>query len=388
MNQSTFGKYDELAGQSENMITYFSKFVILYHKLFGAHKPKDDNGEDINVVGADIRDAEGKEQVEVKYQRNYLTRDNFQKYSLEGTIEFELFQDWKPNNRNDMIPRWLPGMLDPENYTALRHQRFLDGKELTDVKAVTPTVLICVLLREPEIERGQQGKPKRDKEGKVVTKERISNQCFACIAFENFEALKKRLLELCPEPDKWGLNGIDKQEPATEYEYWNKRIKWNDEYGAVYRNCWHVPFSKLEDIATVTMINDNPKPEQERSIRREIQSMSQINTETIQERLSRLEAASKRRPEPCRIYLEPIWKVMLDGTWENLEKLTYGEVKYWTWGEIKENQRKRIEKEKEFGWQNELWRESHNGENSPQWIEYMERRRTEGIIFDEGTEQQ
>lgn len=171
--------------------------------------------------------------VEVKRISNYLTRGN-DNDEPSGTIPFELFQCADKTKRDKWYGGWLLSICNAFWYTLMRKEirerQSAEGIHVAEVIARTPGALVMILTA------GGKQNP------------------FACVAFEKIPELITRLCELCPDPAGWGLTDPDTQKPATNRTYWKKYETWNNEYGKVIGNMWHVPFREITNLATVTMI--------------------------------------------------------------------------------------------------------------------------------------
>lgn len=157
--------------------------------------------------------------VEVKTttSKELLIRDN-NKFDPSTTIQFEL---WGKTDNGIRTKGWLYGMAYPE---AFNKERLAKGLP----PAVPPTVLMY-----------------------VFAVDRMGENVFATIAFEDYAALEARLREICPEI--WPNPGEDWRIDAVDWKKQKTMIP-----AAGKANVWHVPFSLLSDLATVTMIGDDP----------------------------------------------------------------------------------------------------------------------------------
>ena len=149
--------------------------------------------------------------LEVKTISGFLFRDNDMD-EPSGTLPFELWNDKRRTKYG-----WLLALLYPE----LR----LRQEEEQPFHAVQP-VLFCFLL--------------------------VSyHGPFACIMFEDFPALAQRLKELAEERGfKLDPEHIPVGDNATGWQQ-------DDPY--IIDNMWHIPFDRVYDLATVTMIGDMPR---------------------------------------------------------------------------------------------------------------------------------
>lgn len=138
--------------------------------------------------------------VEVKTVRGFLFRTNDNEEAT-GTIGFELWKSDKRKTRG-----WLLQMLNP------------DGK-----KSVQPDILIFLLV--------------------------AYDRPFASIAFENVPELFKRLKQLSTEIG-FDLNNIPVGDRATAFTIPS---------GLLIKNMWMIPLAKLEDLAHVVMIGEQPR---------------------------------------------------------------------------------------------------------------------------------
>ena len=197
------------------------------------------------IEGKDVTEAIISEQglvgthTEVKALRNnyFVTRDNNPNSAPDpsGTLEFELWSNaWDDNNK--LLPRkawttgWFPKILHPERY---------NKKGLTVVK---PTRLVFMLCKDPE--------------GKAP---------YACVNFEDFEELERRLYEIAP----FDLDDIPSP-MLMDY--------WKDESLNTMFNCWYVSFDQVKDLATITRVLDVPlEPEEGRRCPLQIQTERCVN---------------------------------------------------------------------------------------------------------------
>ena len=118
---------------------------------------------------------------------------------------------------------------------------------------------------------------------------------FACIAFEDFPALRNRLIELASKHgiplDREGFKAIPRWEIGKDPNVWANQINGNR-----YRNkiliteMWHVPFSDVVDLATITMIGETPEV---------IREGVRVPVEMQKKRLAFLEEHSHGRRIPC-----------------------------------------------------------------------------------------
>ena len=176
---------------------------------------------------------------EVKAIRNnyFVTRNNNPDSAPDpsGTLEFELWSNaWDDHNRLSPRKGWTPGwfqkMLHPERFNT---------KGVTVVK---PTRLVFMLCKDAE-----------------------ARKPYACVNFEDYRELEKRLYEIAP------FNLDDIPSPLL-------RNYWNDEKLNTMFNCWYVSFDQVKDLATVTRILDVPlEPEEGRRCPLEIQTARCMN---------------------------------------------------------------------------------------------------------------
>lgn len=218
---------DEKAGRNAANIFWwfegeFSKNIILSpRKVENEHIEGKDSMESIitetGLIGA---------HTEIKAMRNnnFVRRDNNPDGAPDpgGTLEFELWSNaWDKNNRlkprKEWTTGWFPEILHPERYNTA-------GKTV-----VKPTRLVFMLCK--------------DDEGRSP---------YACINFEKYDILEKRLYEIAP----FDLDDI----PSPLL-----RDYWKDEAKNTMFNCWYVSFDKVKDLATITRILDVPLEPEQRS---------------------------------------------------------------------------------------------------------------------------
>jgi len=217
----------------------------------------------------------GFRQIEVKAigNKTFLTRNN-NGSEASGTIEFELWSNaWgEEGNRRVLKDRsvwthgWLYGYLHPVDHNADLEQRNIDAR------TTVPQTLLYVLFDENE-------------------------RPFATVAFENFSKLVERLKSIAP----WKLD-------PWEVKFGRRRFNTMDNPAKSYLldNMWHVPFDMISDLATVTMINQDPElKETEKACSRKLQEERlaylkkcaagrHLNTAEVDECLQRIEEAIRR----------------------------------------------------------------------------------------------
>lgn len=202
--------------------------------------------------------------IEVKTVSNFLTRNNNNDEEA-GTIEFEL---WTSRTKTNL--GWLHGMNCPGVHNN-------DEKKTGQgIYVVPPTSLVYLYC---------------DKKKKP----------FVSVVFEDFNALKRRLMEICPEiwPEDNGVWRIEKVN-------WEKQRTLLPSWG---EHMWHVPFDMLSDLATVTMIDEDPVLEEnEKTCALEIQRKRlaylkkcaagrHLNTAEEDERVRRIKEAIRQDRE-------------------------------------------------------------------------------------------
>ena len=163
-------------------------------------------------------------EIKAVLNNNFVKRDNNPRSAPDpsGTLEFELWSNaWNENkrrkDRKEWTTGWFPKMLHPERYNTA-------GETV-----VKPTRLVFMLCK--------------DNEGRSP---------YACINFEEYDKLEKRLYEIAP----FDLDDIPS--PLLR-DYWEDKAK-NTMF-----NCWYVSFDKVKDLATITRILDVPLEPEQRS---------------------------------------------------------------------------------------------------------------------------
>lgn len=163
--------------------------------------------------------------------KTLLKRDNNDN-EPSGTIEFEMWSNaWKKvkgSKKRVLTPRsvwthgWLHGYLHP-----VEHNKELRERGITDITYTTPEMLIYVYYADWNAE-----------------------EPFVVIAFEDFGKLVERLKTISPwKLDPWEVDFVSEERfntittPSRSY---------------LLDNMWHVPLEAVADLATVTMINDDP----------------------------------------------------------------------------------------------------------------------------------
>lgn len=145
---------------------------------------------------------------EVKTDWGFLFRPNDNEEPF-GTLAFAL---WADESRKK--PGWLLRIMYPD----------LFYKEGEKIHSVQPMTLFFVLA--------------------------AYQNAFACIAFENIPALRERIEDIAAEAGFDLRNGVPIGEAA---------IGWQPEGMLLQDEMWYIQFSKLEDLATVTMIGERPR---------------------------------------------------------------------------------------------------------------------------------
>lgn len=228
------------AGKNAENIFWWFEGQFSKHNILSPLKTGDSK-----VEGKDAMEAIITEQglvgahTEIKAVCNnyFITRDNNPSSAPDpsGTLEFELWSNaWNDNKK--LLPRrgwttgWFPKILHPERY---------NRRGITVVK---PTRLVFMLCK--------------DEYGK---------QPYACVNFENYRELEKRLYEIAP----FDLDDI----PSPLM-----RDYWKDESLNTMFNCWYVSFDQVKDLATITRILDVPlEPEEGRRCPLQIQTERCMN---------------------------------------------------------------------------------------------------------------
>lgn len=179
---------------------------------------------------------------EIKVVNEFLQKDwKYNNGETSGTLPFEIFHKWKKYpNEHFPYAGFTVALYNAEELTRIKHEWNVYTNWYYDIseKVVRPGTLVFFLYH---------GIP-------------LQEQPFACVAFEDIEALKRRLTDCLPfewNLTHWNLPALSNQ------EYWNQFIKledygyfrtWDPERGGMVQNCWHVPLRTLADIATVTLI--------------------------------------------------------------------------------------------------------------------------------------
>lgn len=223
----------EIAEYTESFFNTYGYYLVKEQTRIFRKRMKD-GVEGKDERGLDITGGNGNE--EIKGIKSFLTRDNDHN-EKGGTISFEIFHSW-PTQYNDLkledlYAGWLLSQYHPEEYCELKD---LKGQHK---KAVKPGIVPFMLLDPTE-------------------------RIFSSVVFEDVPALLERLKTLCPDPDGWGINELDKLRPASDREYWNKwdafpngrknEGYWDQDHGGMIYNMWHVPLKSLYNLATVTII--------------------------------------------------------------------------------------------------------------------------------------
>ena len=188
---------------------------IVYHR-FGKEVDMDELSMDgfIDVSGKGyeiVRIETGG--VEVKTISNFTFRTNDMN-EQSGTLPFEL---WRSDRRE---LGWLPALIHPE----LR----LKTEEEQPIHATQPVLFSFLLV-------SYLGP-------------------YTCIMFEDFPALVQRLEELAAEK---GFQLAPYSEECPKGIPVGD-VTWRQDDPYIIDNCWHVPFDRLSDLATVTLIGRKP----------------------------------------------------------------------------------------------------------------------------------
>lgn len=168
---------------------------------------------------------------EIKTIKTFLTQNNNSRKAPDerGSIPFEIFHRWIPENYNAMYAGWLLSAYDSIEYNKIKQEH--NRNEYAE----TPGIYIFVLIG-------------------------VNKRPYACIAFENIAALLSRLQELCPDGQNWGIPTPRTLRSASDRTYWDRYAAWKNYdklSGGMVNNCWYVPFYSICDLATVTMIYEN-----------------------------------------------------------------------------------------------------------------------------------
>ena len=174
--------------------------------------------------------------VEIKGVDDFLRHDyEYNHGEISGTIPFEIFHTFS----DKAYFGW--------GLTLYNVDQFNEGKRAHNrpETGVEPGTLVFILF-----DGYEEGKEKP----------------FAVIAFEDIGALRERLREILP--DEWNLDEWNMPE-LSDREYWGKYIDfdnhglcacWDTENGGMIQNCYHIPFRRLADLATVTVYGaEDPK---------------------------------------------------------------------------------------------------------------------------------
>lgn len=168
--------------------------------------------EDAGVIHAEIKCIRGK---------TLLTRDNNDN-EMSGTVEFEMWSNaYNKKQRTAWTHGWMHGYIHPAAH----------NKELrqygSDARYTVPDMLVYIYYADYAVE-----------------------EPFAAIAFEDFGKLVERLKTISPwKLDPWEVDFVSK-------ERFNTILTPSRSY--LLDNMWHVPLEYIADLATVTMINDDP----------------------------------------------------------------------------------------------------------------------------------
>lgn len=230
----TFGdKAEQIVEMLRPLLTERAAYIFPFH-----NKNKKEEGGDRIVIQDTRKDENAESDIrtggqEIKGIRSFLSRDNDGKISC-GTLYFELL-----NNAGDEQGS-LYAMLFPDLWNEAQRQ---SG---SDRCARRPLELFFVLFSGDD------------------------DKVFCTIAFENVEALFKKLGELAA---LWGWNMFDPESwsPENIKEFYSDAQKKNErkrnrQYiikGKDTAYNWHVPLDEIIDLATVTVIGEKPETPEE-----------------------------------------------------------------------------------------------------------------------------
>lgn len=161
-----------------------------------------------------------------------------------GDIPFEM---WRKAGSKE----WgsLPAMSNPEAFNSAQNEK--EKKRQADDALGVPNT-----IRYPDDVRAV----KPDILGFIFCKDPMCQEPFAAVIFEDFKKLEARLKEV------------------------KKKLKAEGRF-LIIQNVWHVPFDLISDLATVTMINDEPM----------LYSKPGCSVEVQKERLEYVKNAAKGR---------------------------------------------------------------------------------------------
>ena len=231
-----WGEDKELGDKAERIVEMLRPLLTeraAYIFPFHNRNKKEEGGD--RIVIQDTRKDENAENdtrtggQEVKGIRSFLSRDNDGKISC-GTLPFELL-----NNAGDEQGS-LYAMLFPALWNEAQRQRG------SDRRSRHPVELFFVLF---------SGK---------------NDKVFCVVAFENVAALFEKLGELAAQ---WGWNMLDPESwsPENIISFYSDEQKKNErernwQYIIKGRRTaynWHVPLDEIIDLATVTVIGEQPE---------------------------------------------------------------------------------------------------------------------------------
>lgn len=180
---------------------------------------------------------------EIKIVNEFLIKDwTYNRGETSGTLPIEIFHTWVSDPSEDYpYHGWAQAMFDPDGLSADKKQR----NERTGYRYNVPEKVYRPGSLDFFLYHGEQ----------------LKEQPFACIAFEDIEQLKRRIMDCLPF--EWNLENWNL--PPLSDDYWKQWIdfansgyakKWDPERGSMIRNSWHIPLRTLADLATFTMIGD------------------------------------------------------------------------------------------------------------------------------------
>lgn len=237
---------------SESLFLEFRSFFTTMTNSLGTHPELTGirEGEDISTkIGMTTYPVPPRNQPafllirdEVKAQNGFLRKDfTYNRNEISGTIGFEVFSNWyqNPEERWKAYPGWLLSLFNPDMLQRIKAAR---GRPET---VTQPTTIDFFLF-----------------DGATIGEEKP----FACVSFESIDLLIQRIRECLPA--EWNLESWNLP-PLNEKDYWRNFMdvdgkqgyctNWNRNNGGMIGNMWHIPFRRLADIATVTMIGDDPE---------------------------------------------------------------------------------------------------------------------------------
>lgn len=204
---------------------------------------------------------------EIKVVNEFLIKDwTYNRGETSGTLPIEIFHTWVSDpSEHYPYAGWILALFNPE----LLSEKKREWNERTRYKYNVPEAVYRPGSLDFFLYHGEQ----------------LKEQPFACIAFEDIEQLKRRIMDCLPF--EWNLENWNL--PPLSNEYWKQFIdfdnggytnNWDAERGGMVRNNWIIPLRTLADLATFTLIGDQDLDTERRYKR--LQNLEETRLQYIQ----------------------------------------------------------------------------------------------------------